>query len=138
MALPSFQSVVTTSHFYTPIATSVVAETVYNTILCDPNMRIAMVDAIRADRPAINAVSKEIETYYDSLPAPDINLTDDQVKQCFGRLVAVVVKPFGYLPKKTQAKGKLDKNNHYFVTGKKYQLSGQPSEKIVRTIISIP
>ena len=138
MALPSFQSVVMTSHFYAPIATSIVAETVYETILCDPNMRIAMVDAIRADRPAINAVSKQIENYYNSLPTPDINLADDQVKQCFGRLVAVVVEPFGYLPKKTQAKGKLDNNNHYFVTGKKYQLTGKPSEKIIRTIISIP
>ena len=113
---------------------------IFENIVSREDNMIKMYLAVLSERPALSAISDEIESYYDSLAAPHISLANNncgiQTKRALGSMVSMVMRPFGltscgqrYLPQACRRK--------YFTCGSVYQKTQPAHLHIVQTLEEI-
>ena len=111
------------------------AQAIFELLSLDDNI-IAMVDASEAGKSALTGCVKEIESYFDNLSNPTIDLRDGFTRTAIGRMIKTILILFGYevtvqkdLPKATQSK--------YFSSASCYEKTGEFSMKVIRTIAEV-
>ena len=72
---------------------------------------IKMLEISEFKKPALSVCLREIEDYYENQPHPTIDLSDDFTRNTIGRMVRMILYPYGYrvdtqkeLPKKYKSK----------------------------------
>ena len=108
------------------------AQAVFNLMSKDENI-IRMIDVTEAGRPALLGCLKEIESYYDTLVNPIFKFSEMYPRTAVGRMVATIIKPFGYEPVKQVNFSKTNKGK-YFGSATRYEKSGIARLRVVRTI----
>jgi hypothetical protein len=111
------------------------AISVFDLLSKDDNI-ISMIDACESRKPALAPCVTELESFYDSLNAPQIDFTDGFTRTAVGRMVKTILKPFGYevtvqkdLPKAYKGK--------YFTSASCYSKTGTATMQVTRTISEI-
>lgn len=107
---------------------------VFSEIFSSDKNIIAMVEACENGKPALSACISDVETYFDSLVNPEIDLSDDFTKTAIGRCVKTILKPFGYEALKQKNLPK-SCNSKYIASATTYVLSGKATMRIVKTIV---
>lgn len=117
------------------IKNSNTAKEIYNSIICDENIRIAMAELSDANKPAILACGKVIELLCEKGDS-DLDLSDNRVKCTIGRMISTSLKPLGYTKKRQTP---LPKNSSCkkFTSGSVFQKTSIGTQKIVKQIINI-
>ncbi|MGV8905923.1 MAG: hypothetical protein ACOH15_04935 [Acetobacterium sp.] len=114
------------------VANSVSAKHIYNHIIWTDSNRIKMVEFIEAGISPLTVIVEEIETYCQNSPSNDLDLTNHQVKQTIGRMVATSLAPLGFTVFK---KGRVtNKNAIYFKNASHYTFTGDETQRVVKYI----
>jgi hypothetical protein len=108
------------------------AKAIFNFMSEDENI-IRMIDVTEAGRPALLGCLKEIESYYDTLINPTFKFSEMYPRTTVGRMVATILKPFGYEPLK-QVNFSQTNRGKYFGSASRYEKSGVARLRVVRTI----
>lgn len=108
------------------------AQAVFNLMSENENI-FRMIDATEAGRPALLGCLQEIESYYDSLVNPIFKLSEMYPRTAVGRMVATIIKPFGYKPIKQVNFSKTNRGK-YFSSATRYEKSGTARLRVARTI----
>lgn len=86
-----------------------------------------MIRASKKDLPALQACSPELESFCKDFSSSEFQF-DDATKQNIGKMVKVILKPFGYLPYKEM---KIPEElNYQFKNAMSYSLSGEITAKL--------
>lgn len=103
-------------------------------LLSEDESIISMIDVSEAGKPALAACVDKVETYFNNLSNPTLDLNDGFTRTVVGRMIKTILKPFGYrvtvqksLPKNSKGK--------YFTSASCYDKTGIPSMNVVRTIV---
>ena len=101
----------------------------------DENL-IAMTEMSDLNKPALAACVSEVERYFDSREASELDLRDSFSKQAVGRMVKTVLAPFGY---ETAIQRDMPKNSgsKYFASATCYRKTRKATMKVVKTIVEI-
>lgn len=95
-----------------------VAMHIFECIISKEANILKMIKAIKAGNPALMGCVKEIENYFDSIkriPAL-FDLNDNSCKQIIGKMVAYVLKEYGFKPDK-----EIPISSNYFKNAHKYK-----------------
>lgn len=108
------------------------AITLFDLLNEDSNI-IKMIDFAERGKPALAGCVFEVETVFDGLQNPTIDLRDSFTRTVVGRMVKAVLEPFGYLPtvQKSFPKGSATK---YFSSASCYKLIGPATMCVVKRI----
>ena len=109
---------------------------IFENILSRDENIIAMIDTSESGKPALSACITEVENYFLSLNNSFFDLNDDFAKQALGRMVKVILEPFGYLPKSQKDMPKAC-NSKFVKSAMTYKLTGPASMKVIRTIVEV-
>jgi len=108
------------------------AKAIFNLMSKDENI-IRMIDVSEAGRPALLGCLKEIESYYETMVNPIFKFSEMFPRTAVGRMVATILKPFGYEPTK-QVNFSQTNRGKYFGSASRYEKSGIARLRVVRTI----
>lgn len=111
------------------------AKKIYDSIICDEQIRITMAELSDANRPAILACGNLIETLCSDKHS-DLDLSDNRIKCTIGRMIATSLEPLGYTKKRQTP---LPKNSScdYFTSGSVFHKTTDGTQKIIKKIINI-
>lgn len=97
---------------------------------------IKMIEASENERPALAACCQELEAFCKNFPSSEFKF-DHETKQNIGRMIKVILEPFGYIPNKS--KGISDKISKQFQNASCYSIdnNAKPTLKVVKRIEEI-
>lgn len=93
-----------------------------------------MIEASEEQLPALQACSKLLEDFCKKYASSEFKF-DDQTKQSLGKMVKVILKPFGYLPDEEMPIPK--ELNLQFKNAMRYALTGEATVKLLISIEEI-
>lgn len=135
--LPNKNDLINATPRYSKFHDNLEANYIFENIVCNPENIIAMHDACFAGLPALTPIVLEIENYFDTLVSPTFDIsTDDYAKTYIGRMVSVVLEPFG-LKKLNATRLPKSLNSKYFTSASRYTQSEPPRLKVAKHIVSI-
>lgn len=94
---------------------------------------LQMLDYADRGKPALAGCIEEMESFFDALPLPTMDMKDPFTRTVVGRMVKAILAPFGYRPtiQKSFPKGCCSR---YFSTASCYAPGGPASLKVVKRI----
>ncbi|MBO5286616.1 MAG: hypothetical protein J6B34_00680 [Clostridia bacterium] len=97
---------------------------------------IKMLDFADKDKPALLGCVAELEALYDSIESPQLDLNDKFTRTAIGRMIKVIVEPFGYVvtKKKNIPRGV---DTKYFNAASCYGMGGAATMRIVKRVEEI-
>ena len=116
------------------------AQAVFHLLSQNENI-IAMIDASEAGKPALTPVVSTVEGYFDTHTIGEFDPRKTFPRTVVGCMIKTILAPFGYrvlspasraqkdLPKAAKAK--------YFASSSCYELTGEASMRITRTVSEI-
>lgn len=132
----TFKDFIVNAPNYKKYAGDATAIHIFENILSKDENIIAMIDTSESGKPALSACITEVENYFLCQNNPLFDLNDDFAKQALGRMVRVILEPFGYLPKSQKDMPKFC-NSKFVRSAMTYELTGPASMKVIRTIVEL-
>ena len=109
------------------------AKGIFEILAQDENI-IAMIEYSEAGKPALAACVNQIEAFFEQGGAKGFDLSVDFNKQCVGRMVKTILRPFGYETHIQKSMPKTLESKH-FRSATSYQKTGTALLKVVKTIV---
>ncbi len=109
---------------------------IFEKILSKDENIISMIDTSESNKPALSACINEVENYFLTQSNPFFDLNDSFAKQGLGRMVRVILEPFGYEPKSQKDMPKAC-NSQFVKSAMSYELTGKATMKVIRAIVEI-
>ncbi|WP_422484644.1 hypothetical protein [Gudongella sp. DL1XJH-153] len=118
---------------------------IYESILCEENMIIKMVEAAEHSISPVSIPARDIETYIDSINNQAVTLdrtinekVADLNRQAIGTMVAHILNQFGYEKKKGQNRPiPIDYKGKHLSTGATYDKTGSASMQVIKRIAEV-
>lgn len=119
---------------YRKYFSSHVARYIFEEVLSRDDTIIAMIDYSNAGKPALAACVLEIERHCLMHSTDVFSLDKNSAKQALGRMVKVVLNPFGYLPSKLKRIARPHDPANKVVSAHTYAKTGPAKLHVVRRI----
>lgn len=111
------------------------AQKIFDFLNEDTNI-IKMIEFADQGKPALAGCIFELEAFYENLNSNNIDFNDGFTRTVVGRMVKIIIEPFGYCVTKQKDFTK-NKKAKYFTSASCYSLTGPASMHIVKKIEEI-
>jgi len=108
------------------------AQAIFDFLSKDENI-IKMIEASDMGKPALSGCVTDLEAFYDNLNNPIIDFNDDFTRTAIGRMIRIILEPFGYRVSKKKDISRATKCK-YFKAASCYELCAPAKLKIVKRI----
>ena len=111
------------------------AKKIFEFLSLDENI-IKMIESADQGKPALAGCVFELENFFDTMNSNEIDFRDGFTRTVIGRMVKVILEPFGYQVTKQKDFTKTKKGK-YFTSASCYSLTGKATMHIVKIIEEI-